>query len=110
MTYMVALVGEQPAPNLLPLRHFDPAEVALVCTDLTAARAARLADVIGQRARRPLCKTDAYRVADIRQALESYLGECGWEGEQLIFNLTGGTKTMALAAYEVARQKNAAAF
>ena len=110
MTTMILLVGEQPAPNLLPLRHYNPTQVALVYTSLTQTRAERLAAVIGRKAQQPMCKTDAFRVADIQTALETYIQGQGWAGDELLFNLTGGTKTMALAAYEVARRMEAAAF
>jgi hypothetical protein len=109
---MVLLVGEQPAPNLLPLRHYNPDQVALVQTTLPIIqeRAKRLAAVIGNRVQQPLCQTDAYKVANIQRTLETYIREHGWAGSDLIFNLTGGTKTMALATYEIARQMGAAAF
>lgn len=112
MTTMILLVGEQPAPNLLPLRHYDPQQVALVHTALPASRskADRLAALIGPCVVRPLCETDAFRVDLIRQKLETYLRDQGWQNTDLVFNLTGGTKTMALAAYEVARRLGAAAF
>lgn len=107
---MILLVGEQPAPNLLPLRHYDPSRVMLVHTDLTQKRAERLAAVIGTSVVQPLCKTGAFRIDEIEAALQKYLQEHGLASDELIFNLTGGTKTMALAAYEMARQRGARAF
>ena len=107
---MILLVGEQPAPNVLPLRHYNPAQVALVHTDKTYERAKRLDGVIGKGVTHHFCMTHAYRVDAIEASLLAYLDERKWSGESLIFNLTGGTKTMALAAYEVARQVGARAF
>ena len=107
---MVLLVGEQPAPNVLPLRHYNPAHVALVHTDKTCERARRLAGVIGTRVAHPFCVTEPYPLDKIQASLQAYLDERQWTGDKLIFNLTGGTKTMALAAYEVARQMDAQAF
>ncbi len=109
---MILLVGEQPAPNLLPLRHYHPTRVVLVHTRLPVSqtRANRLAAVVAAGVERPFCETEAYPVDSIRRTLEFYIAERCWAGRQLIFNLTGGTKTMALAAYETARQMNARAF
>lgn len=107
---MILLVGEQPAPNVLPLRHYNPAQVALVHTDTTHERAKRLAAVIGRRVVLPLCKIPAYKVDEIKAGLCDYLNAQAWTRGSLVFNLTGGTKTMALAAYEVARQLGARAF
>ena len=109
---LLSLVGEQPAPNLLPFRHYEPQQVALVHTALAAShnKADRLAKLIGPRIVKPLCETDAYSVDLIRQKLEDYIHEQRWQGTDLIFNLTGGTKAMALAAYETARRWGAAAF
>lgn len=112
MSVMILLVGEQPAPNLLPLRHYDPSRVVLVHTSfpLSQLRGRRLAGLIGDAVEHPLCEVDAYRIEAIRQVLGAYLQERGWSGNELIFNLTGGTKTMSLAAYEVAREMSASAF
>jgi len=110
MTALILLVGEQPAPNLLPLRHYHPAHVALVCTRFTRPRAERLAQVIGPIVEKPFCETDAFRVDEIKATLARYIEERRWAASDLIFNLTGGTKTMALAATEVARQSGARAF
>lgn len=109
---MILLVGEQPAPNLLPLHYYHPARVALVHTDRTELRARRLKKVIHSNVEEPFCVTDAYDVNQIRGALEAYINDESrkWASAQLIFNLTGGTKTMALAAYEVARNMQARAF
>lgn len=111
MSYvMILLVGEQPAPNLLPLRHYDPARVALVHTELTYIRARRLAEVIKKRVVRPFCKTEAFKVDEIKTNLLDYLADHEWSGDRLLFNLTSGTKPMMIAAYEIARQMGARAF
>ncbi len=107
---MILLVGEQPAPNLLPLRHYDPAQVALVHTKLTHTRAKRLAKMIKERVVRPFCQTGAYRVDEIETSLLNYLTDRKWTGDRLLFNLTGGTKPMVIAAYEIARKMEARAF
>ena len=110
MTNMVLLVGEQPAPNLLPLKHYNPSNVILVHTSRTARIASRLAQVIGNIVKQPFCDVEPYRVDPIKEELQSYIGKLGWTGNDLVFNLTGGTKPMATAAFEIARQMEATAF
>lgn len=107
---LISLVGEQPAPNVLPLRHFAPERAALVCTDRTRRLAGQIAKVIGAPVVQPFCETEAYRIDLIRTKLKQYIEVNGWATAELIFNLTGGTKTMVIAALEVARQMNAQAF
>jgi hypothetical protein len=43
-------------------------------------------------------------VEAIRQALSDLIHEQGWRAEDLIFNVTGGTKPMALAAFSLAQE------
>lgn len=113
MKPMISLVGEQPAPNLLPIDHFQPKQVVLIHTSLpqSRVRAERLAKVI-ERRQIPvaLWQTDAYGVEQIESGLRQCIHKRQLPGHELVFNLTGGTKPMALAAYEVARQLSAEAF
>lgn len=110
-TVLVSLIGEQPTPNVLPLRHYKPDQVILVHTDLTAGLAGRIAALIEKEFHvlRPYCRTDAFLVDRIRSELLEYIGMHAGKAD-LIFNLTGGTKTMEYAALDVARQCKAKAF
>ncbi|OQY88128.1 MAG: hypothetical protein B6D41_11245 [Chloroflexi bacterium UTCFX4] len=110
MTTLISLVGDQPAPNVIPVRHFAPKQVALIHTKLTQRRAEYIADVLGKSVVHPFCQTEAYRVDSIKASLSEYIERHGWNSDALIFNLTGGTKTMAIAALELAQQMGAAAF
>lgn len=115
MRIMISLVGEQPLPNVLPLRHYAPVRVLLVHTERTRKLATRIGDVIRDsrdsiHVEEPFCETDPYLVNDTKAKLAAYLARRGFEGEELIFNLTGGTKTMGYAALELARQYKARAF
>ncbi|MCS7259674.1 MAG: DUF1887 family CARF protein [Anaerolineae bacterium] len=100
MTTMVALVGEQPIPNLLPVRYLKPEALVLVYTKLSEPVARRLQKLCAATEVYPLEIRDAYRVAEIRNRIQQVVAD----RTDLIFNLTGGTKTMVLAAYELARQ------
>ncbi len=112
MSVMILLVGEQPAPNVLPLRHYAPDKVVLVHTRRTKELAGRIANVIRSsfQVLEPFCDTDPYLVQEIKVKLDAYLAQHGLENDELIFNLTGGTKTMEYAALELARQRNAQTF
>jgi hypothetical protein len=107
MKVTISLIGEQPIPNLLPLRYQPPDVAVLVHTDRTRRVAQRLEELLAPKVTVRLLPTDPYDVGKIREDLKKFLaGESGG-GEGLEFNLTGGTKTMVLAAYEVAREYNA---
>lgn len=103
MTVMISLIGEQPIPNLLPIRRIQPDEVLLLYTkrtEATANRLKRLVEMDGVRVH--MLSTDPYDIQRARADLEGYIRDQGWTGSALVFNLTGGTKTMVLAAYQIA--------
>lgn len=105
-TTHIALIGEQPIPILLPARHLNADRTILVHTDRSAGVAGRLAGLI------PNCTLlDALpyafdeNVSLLEKALQTEDVDEG--GNELLFNLTGGTKMMALAAYALATQNEA---
>jgi Domain of unknown function (DUF1887) len=102
---MIALVGEQPLPNLLPARHYQIKHACLLHTDRTQASAERLKLVLeDDQITVQLLPVDAFNIPAIVQALEACQGT--WENP-LIFNMTGGTKAMSFAAMQVARAVDA---
>jgi hypothetical protein len=48
---LISLIGEQPIPNLLPLRHQPPEVAVLVYSDFTEKAAHRLAKLLPRAAR-----------------------------------------------------------
>lgn len=102
MTVMISLIGEQPIPNLLVLRHEQPDEAVLVFTDRSRPVAERLQNLVEKDTRLDRL-LDPY---DIRASYEGLKGfiKGNWNSENLVFNLTGGTKTMVLAAYQIAAE------
>jgi Holliday junction resolvase-like predicted endonuclease len=105
-TALILLVGEQPLPNLLPTRHINPAMVVLVHTDRTKEIAKRLEGLLSAKKR--LCQVEPYDLLKIEQTLQGFLSKQIAASEyQLLFNLTGGTKPMSLAAFQVAAQRKA---
>lgn len=107
MTLMVALVGDQPLPNLLPVRYYHPDKVLLVYTQRTEPVYRRLEATLRQEAAVYGLQTDAYNIAAVIHALDDNLGSSEFANLPLVFNLTGGTKAMVLAAYQVAQRRNA---
>lgn len=99
----VILVSGQPTPNLTPA--LDPAldarEVILLTSPDMRERADGLAAVLqpaGLRVRREELP-DLWDVAAMREQILTLVA--AREGEPLALNATGGTKLMAIAAYEV---------
>lgn len=106
MTTMVALVGEQPIPNLLPARSLKPKASVLVCTKSTERIAQRLQQVLSGIEVQLLKIEDAYNIVVIRDVTQEKVQKVIDDRGGLCFKLTGGTKTMVLAAYELARQSH----
>lgn len=114
MGVLVCLVGAQPAPNVLPLEYYHPDQVILVHTSTTTRVVEILARVIAEDYQieviTPLCKVVPYELDKISQTLMDYLEGHVKLKEELIFNLTGGTKPMAIAAFQLASRLSAQAF
>lgn len=104
---MICLVGEQPMPNLLPIRHCQPSRAILVHSDWTKKVSDNLEKLLGQRFPVASCKIPPYDIVAAQQCLAEYLYQHGWQGEDLLFNLTGGTKPMSLAAFRLAQEQSA---
>jgi len=106
-TALILLVGEQPLPNLLPTRHINPELVVLVHTNRTREIAERLKGLLSGR-KLLCCPVEPYDLPKIEQTLQEFLSQKIAASEyQLLFNLTGGTKPMSLAAFQVAAQRKA---
>lgn len=91
---MLCLVGEQPIPNLLPVLALKPDRVLLAYTDTTERVAKNLEKIIQDAV---LHHVDPYNLFQARLDLEAVCKP------DTMINLTGGTKPMALAAYDLAR-------
>jgi hypothetical protein len=107
MTLMVALVGDQTMPNLLPVRRYHPDRVLLVYTPRTKPKYDLLRATLQRETKVDGIETDAYNIPTIAQAIRAKLDSAELASEPTEFNLTGGTKAMSFAAYEVAQQRNA---
>ncbi len=107
----ISLIGEQPIPNLLPLRYQPPDIALLAHTDRTKRVAERLQRLLkSPDIQVRLIPTDPYDIRRVQADIRGFLAREGLEGAELAFNLTGGTKTMVMAAYELAREYEAPFF
>ena len=102
MTTLIQLIGAQPLPNLLPPLYLKPGQTILIYTPQTDQVRRRIESVIGQC--HSIC-CDAYDIESLVKALDEELAN--QQGTDLIFNLTGGTKAMVLAANQVAMKRGA---
>lgn len=103
-TTQICLVSGQPIPNLIPLKmvDFKPDRVILCVSPDMAVQAGRLEEVISSWGitveKRPVAP---YDLNSARDTFLNILVEL--ESENVILNVTGGTKIMAFAAFEVFR-------
>jgi len=106
---MVCFIGQQPVPNLLPILFYKPDGVLLVCSDFTRPAADSLVALLGDKqlmglhCAAEICVVPAYAVEKSKALLAQALAL--HQPSQLLFNLTGGTKLMSHAGYEVAREQ-----
>ena len=107
MTLIISLVGGQPLPNLLPVRHYQPDGVLLVYTQRTRSVSDRLKAVLQRETQVYELETDAYDIAAIVKKLNQELETSKLSSHSFLFNLTGGTKPMSLAAFQVAQHRSA---
>lgn len=105
-TAMVLLVGEQPAPNLLPTRRLKPDVAVLVYTDRTRRVAENLKKLLELDCNCLLCLVHPYNIPEILDEMRRFLFD-NLSNHAFSFNLTGGTKPMALAAFRLARMHGA---
>ncbi len=101
---MIALIGEQPIPNLLPIRYEEPDRVMLVYTERTEKGFERLKDLLGATKIDPLKIDSPYDIFSILRDLRRSINDNGFDCSSIIFNLTGGTKPMAFASYRLAEE------
>jgi len=106
MTTLITLVGEQPIPNLLPIRRRKPERVLFVHT----GSGPRGTETVARHVARLVCeynpdfvKVAPYNLLAARTEIAAKLSP----DETIVVNITGGTKMMALAAYALAVERNA---
>lgn len=104
---MISLVGEQPVPSLLPIRHLVPDEVALIHTHASKKVSDNLRPLLEKSSRVIPFEVTAYDILKIKKSLDDFVSSHRWQPGDLTFNLTGGTKPMSLAAFQLAQELRA---
>ncbi len=103
MTLLISLIGEQPIPNLLPIRHLKPSQLLLVYTSRTSQHVKRLEKLVTNDVQQLVTiQIEPYAILETREAIVEKLEEVTQQSAKLTLNITGGTKNMSLAAYMVA--------
>ncbi len=100
--HLLSLIGEQPIPNLLPIRFLQPDGNLLVYTETSRVVAERLRKMIpGSRdLGSDLFIKTPYDLVEVYQCLrQATAGSPDW-----VINFTGGTKIMSLAACLLAQE------
>ncbi|HVB24670.1 MAG TPA: DUF1887 family CARF protein [Ktedonobacteraceae bacterium] len=112
MTLMVALVGDQTLPNFLPIRHYKPDNVLLVYTTRTESKYKQLKSALQQETTifGLDLKSNSHETEAITKTLKDMFETEELASQKAEFNLTGGTKPMSLAAYQIAQQYEAPVF
>lgn len=97
MKTLINLIGVQPIPNILPPLYLKSQKNILLYTDTTEKAANRIKKILSDC---ELKKIDPYDLTMAINAIKSVINP----DEETIFNLTGATKIMSVAAYEVAKE------
>ncbi len=112
----VCLVSEQPLPNLIPALPPDsrPRRVALLVSDQMRDRAQTLKRCLQDLGCKvSLHQAHAYHIGNIRRLVRDVLDqllEKEMDTSPVALNVTGGTKVMALGAYDVFRERQLPVF
>ena len=100
---LVTLVGEQPLPTLLSIRHLDAKEVLFVGTREWHSVSQHLQTLVGRERHIHLTEVrDPYDPPAIHRQVRKKLHKLGWSPETITYDLSGGNKMMAFAAYQLA--------
>lgn len=107
---MICLVGGQTEPNVMAATEYDLAAVLLVYTADTEkqGQVASLRDSFHNLGITVAeCCVEPHNLRQIEDQINKEIKKQSWDGGQLIFNLTGGTKMMAFAALNAAQALDA---
>jgi len=103
--HLVTLVGEQPLPTLLSIRQLEAKEVLFVGTREWHSVSQHLQTLTAQERRIHLTEVrDPYDPPVIHRQIKDKLHKLGWSPETTIYDLSGGNKMMAFAAYQLAME------
>jgi hypothetical protein len=97
MKTLINLIGEQPIPNLLPPLYLKSEKNILLYTDTTEKAANRIKRLLSDCVLKKMGPYDlTTAINDIKSVVDSQ--------SENVFNITGATKIMSIAAYQVAKE------
>lgn len=94
------LIGEQPIPNLLPIKYLKPEENIILFSNITEKAAKRLERLV--KVKRKI-QIDPYDIDKIMSVIKCNIEEQA----KIVFNITGGTKIMSSALFKIALDRKA---
>jgi hypothetical protein len=104
MKHQIVLVGGQLLPIYLGIKEFDPDFIHLIVSNETKDRIGKLKSLMtGKSFSEYNC--DPFDYSSIRSSCEMALEKINCDDE-ILFNLTGGTKIMVLAAQALIHERN----
>ena len=111
----ICFVSDQPLPNILPVLHEDmkPEKVYLLCSEQQAKQGNGEAQKAvlknnGVKEVKIVRVNDAYDMDQIGTAVSELIDS--YEPDEIVFNATGGTKLMSIAAFERCKCKGIGVF
>lgn len=104
MKQHIALVGKEVLPVYYAIKKYGPDNVFFICSDDTIATAERIESVLPKSIHSEKIIVNPYSLREVGDACSRIHTE--YPGDYL-YNLTGGTKPMAFAAYDVAKTQHA---
>jgi len=102
-TGMVLLIGGQPAPNVIPAMYSRPSRLLLLHSNETAEIARKVAQFLAPADGGEHIRVDPFELLQIQRALDDAIAK--QPNYEWTFNITGGTKQMAIAASLVAQHR-----
>lgn len=109
---MVCIVGQQPVPNILPVKHCKPTHIVLVYSDDTKSVYKNLKSFFeSQNGHYRITveegvMIDPYDLVAAYDSLKRLYVQLSRRHEKVLFNITGGTKPMSFAGFLVAQEAN----
>jgi hypothetical protein len=100
MITLINLIGEQPIPNLLPILYLKPAKTIILSTPTTENIAKRIQKLTDNCTK---IIVEPYDIQEFKDTVNKLINQ----NEEYVFNITGGTKIMSVALYEIAIEKKA---
>ena len=100
MKILINLIGGQPVPNYLAAKEIQPDKILNIYSSASDKVMESLNKILGIEQLPPL-KVNPF---DFNQIYNSLLDFAKNNNNEIVVNITGGTKIMSIAAFEVARQ------